>query len=347
MSRRSNTTRRSVRRDVLLPGVSADTATSVQTRKALVIGIDYYAHAAPLHGCASDARAMAGMLAWHGDGTVNFDVSLSTGTRPADAVGRAPLRQQIKRLFSEAHDIALFYFAGHGHLDVAGGYLLTSDAVSGDDGVSLSEILALANRSRSDNKIIILDSCHSGIAGNSTLSVDRAELVEGLTILAASGANQYATEESGAGTFTALFVDALSGAAANLLGEVTPGSIYAHIDKSLGRHGQRPVFKTNVKEFVSLRKVAAAVEPADLQRLPEFFGQPGAEFPLDPSFEPEGPCPDPRNTEKFAVLQRYNRVNLVVPVGVVHMYHAAMKSKSCRLTVLGEHYRRLVVSDRI
>ncbi len=34
--------------------------------------------------------------------------------------------------------------------------------------------------------------------------------------------------------------------------------------------------------------------------------------------------------------------NLVVPVDAPHMWHAAMNSKACRLTVLGEHYRRLV-----
>jgi len=34
--------------------------------------------------------------------------------------------------------------------------------------------------------------------------------------------------------FTGLLVDALSGGAANLVGDVTPGSVYAHIDQSLG-----------------------------------------------------------------------------------------------------------------
>ena len=54
------------------------------------------------------------------------------------------------------------------------------------------------------------------------------------------------------------------------------------------------------------------------------------------------PPPNPKNAGKFAVLQRYNRVNLVVPVGAEHMWNAAVESKSCKLTVLGEHYRRLV-----
>jgi hypothetical protein len=77
-------------------------------------------------------------------------------------------------------------------------------------------------------------------------------------------------------------------------------------------------------------------------------------FHLDPSFEPEplgkpagAPPPDPENTAKFAVLQRYNRLNLLVPVDAPHMWHAAIESKDCKLTALGEHYRRLVEKKRI
>jgi len=57
---------------------------------------------------------------------------------------------------------------------------------------------------------------------------------------------------------------------------------------------------------------------------------------------PEHKAADPEHTAIFAILQRYNRVNLLVPVGAPHMYHAAVEGKSARLTALGEHYRRLV-----
>ncbi len=146
----------------------------------------------------------------------------------------------------------------------------------------------------------------------------------------------------------------MNGAAGNLVGDVTPGSVYAHIDQSLGSWKQRPVFKTNVKNFVSLRKVQPPISLGHLQQLTEFFPQSGFEFQLDPTFEPEmkgrsedAPPPNPVNTAKFAVLQKYNRVNLVVPHDAPHMWHAAMESKSCRLTVLGEHYRRLVEEELI
>ena len=323
-------------------------------RKALIVGINYYEHGSPLYGCVDDAHAVKAIIERHGDGSVNFDVQLFTGTGTTDTVSRGQIKDYVKKLFSDDSEIALFYFAGHGHIESSGGYLLSSDSKRGDEGVSLTEILALANESKAKNKIIILDSCHSGIAGTPPTSGNNAVLAEGITILTASTEDQYATEENGRGVFTTLFVDALNGVAANLLGDVTPGSIYAYIDQSLGAWEQRPVFKTNVKSFVSLRKVQPSVQLDDLRRLTEFFPEPGHQFPLDPTFEPEMKgrsegmsAPDPENTRKFAILQRFNRVNLVVPVEAQHMWNAAMESKACRLTVLGEHYRRLVVRERI
>jgi hypothetical protein len=316
-------------------------------RKALVIGIDYYAKISPLFGCVNDAHAVKSVLERNSDGTVNFGVKLLTGTGPAESVNRTNLKEGVRELFADDSEIALFYFAGHGHVETTGGYLCGSDCGTGDDGVPLDEVLSLANGSNARNKVVVLDSCFSGVAGTRPLARQSAELSEGLTVLTASTAEQYASEENGSGVFTTLFVDALSGAAGNLVGDVTPGSVYAHIDQSLGPWEQRPVFKTNVKSFVSLRKVQPPISLAELQRITEFFPSAGFEFQLDPSFEPESDNPNLENTLVFAVLQKYNRVNLVVPVDAPHMYHAAMGSKPCKLTVLGEHYRRLVARKRI
>jgi len=324
-------------------------------RKALVVGINYYEHSRALHGCVNDAHAVKSVLERNSDGTVNFDVKLLTGTGPADPVLRSDLRKDIQNLFAGECETAIFYFAGHGHVEATGGYVIASDSTTGDEGIPLGDILTYANKSAARNKIIVLDSCHSGIAGEMISAPSISELKEGVTILTASTADQYADEINGAGVFTTLFVDALSGAAGNLVGEVTPGSVYAHIDQSLGSWAQRPVFKTNVKSFVSLRKVQPPIGLSELQQITDFFPVPGFEFQLDPSFEPERgkvddptiPAPDPVNTSKFAILQKYNRVNLVVPVDAPHMWHAAMGSKTCKLTVLGEHYRRLVAQGRI
>jgi hypothetical protein len=290
---------------------------------------------------------MEAVLARHGDGFLNFDVELLLASGPNEAVTWKVLKEKIRELFADDAEIALLYFAGHGSIEATGGYLCASDSRSGDDGLPLGEILTLANASRTRNKVIILDSCHSGVMGSSPIAPQTALLAEGITILTASTAEQYATEDNAGGLFSSLLIDALQGAAANIVGDVTPGSVYAHIDQSLGSWGQRPVFKTNVKNFVSLRKVEPPVPLADLRRIVEFFPTPEFEFPLDPCFEPESDAPDPVKTEIFAILQRYNRVNLVVPVGAPHMWHAAMQGKTCKLSALGKHYRRLVALKRI
>lgn len=325
-------------------------------RKALVVGIDYYANVGSLHGCVNDAHNVKGALERNSLGDVNFGVELVTATNATSAIVRGTLKDLVTELFKGKSDIALLYFAGHGHIESTGGYLCTSECRRGDEGLALGEVLQLAHASQARNKVIVLDSCHSGIAGANPIAQQFAELSEGMTILTASTDEQYANENSGSGVFTALFVDALQGAAGNLVGDVTPGSVYAHIDQSLGPWQQRPVFKTNVQTFVSLRKVQPPLPLEDLRRLPEFFPTPGFEFQLDPSFEPEPtgrPAdaipPNPKNTLRFEVLQRYNRVNLVVPVGASrpNMWHAAIESKACKLTVLGEHYRRLVAANLI
>ena len=183
-------------------------------RKALVVGIDYYTNVSPLHGCVNDSFAVRAMLDRHTDGSVNFGMKHLTATGPNDPVGRDELRQAIDSLFAGDGDISLFYFAGHGHIEATGGYLCSSDVKTGNDGVSLSDIMIMANQSKVKNRIIILDSCHSGVAGGSALQQQVAEISDGVTILTASTAEQYATEENGAGVFTSLLVDALGGAMA-------------------------------------------------------------------------------------------------------------------------------------
>lgn len=324
-------------------------------RKALIVGIDHYDQISSLSGAVSDAHAVRSVLERNADGTLNFPTPrLLTGTGPDTSIGRHELKEAVRELFADDSDVALFYFAGHGYIESTGGYLCASDCASGDDGLPLAEVMTLANTSPAKNKVIILDSCHGGVAGTNPLTAAVAEISEGVTILTASTADQYAMETKthlgSSGVFTSLFVDALSGAAANLVGAITPGSVYAHIDQSLGSWAQRPVFKTNVKTFVSLRDAEAPIALADLQGLCVLFRDPAAPLPLDPSYEPhrsgmEGPDvppPDPVHTSQFETLQNLVRVNLVRPLGAPHMWHAAMESKACELTVLGQHYWALV-----
>jgi len=317
-------------------------------RKALIVGIDYYEHINSLSGCVNDSFQVNTVIANNSDGSANFGTKHLTATGPSSAIDRRTLKEYTIELFKDDSDIALFYFAGHGHVEQTGGYLVTSDAHDGDDGFKLDELMQLASNSPARSKIIILDSCYSGAAGSPENLGDSALLKEGVTILSASGKNQYALEESGSGVFTTLLVDALQGGAANLTGDVTPGSVYAHIDQSLGSWQQRPVFKTNVKGFVTLRSVERPIPLLELKKIVQLFSDPSEHFNLDPSFEPDGPHEkSEENMANFKILQKYNRINLVVPVGTEHMYFAAMESRACRLTVLGRHYWKLVKDNMI
>src|SRR5258708_5822191 len=147
-------------------------------RKALVVGIDYYANIHGLYGCVSDAHSVMSVLERNSDGTVNFDVKLFKGVGPNDVISRLDLKELVRELFAGDSETALFYFAGHGYIEATGGYLLAGDCRTGDDGVPLSEVLTLANGSRARNKIIVLDSCHSGIAGAHPAAPQNAQLCE-------------------------------------------------------------------------------------------------------------------------------------------------------------------------
>lgn len=319
--------------------------------KALVVGINDYPEN-PLNGCVNDAVAFASIIETNGDGSPNFDVKLHT-----DVPSKSDLKKLIIDLFDGDSETSLLYFSGHGYMDDIGGYIVTPDYQEHDLGVSMNEILRIASKSKSKNRIIILDCCHSGAFGKSDYDDKAAQIVEGLTILTASRDFEASLEINGHGVFTNLLLDALRGGAADLRGHITPGSIYAYIDQALGQWDQRPVFKTNITRFTPLRTVTPQVSLEILRRLTEFFPEPESEFSLDPSYEDTNtldidhkviePYANHMNVEKFKKLQKLESVGLVVPVNEDHMYFAAMNSKSCKLSALGSHYWRLVHDKRI
>lgn len=316
-------------------------------RKALVVGIDDYEQC-PLNCCCNDADAVTTLLEANEDGSPNFSVKLKK-----NVFSKGELKQLIEECFSGDSDVALFYYSGHGHIDSIGGYLVTPDFSDYDYGVSLQDILAIANDSQCKEKIIVLDSCFSGFMGSITnVKQNTAVINNGVTILTASRSTETSVEINGHGLFTSLFLEALSGGAADITGNITPGGVYAFIDKALGPWEQRPVFKTNVTRFTSLRNVIPQVDISIIRKICTYFTSENERFAVDPSFEPTNspsithnviePYANPTNTKVFSDLQKLEGIGLVVPVGEEHMYFAAMNSKACELTLLGKQYWHLV-----
>ena len=322
-------------------------------KKALLIGINEYPMA-PLYGCVNDTIEVAKALRLNSDDSPNFDDVQVHKNIPS----KAKLTELIYNFFRNEDDIALLYYSGHGGVDNLDTFLVTPDAKPFDLGVSVSSILKIANESRCRNKIIVLDCCHSGTFGTNSLYGGTTSFISsGLTILAASRSDESAMEINGHGIFTNLFLEALKGGAADITGSVTPGSIYAFIDKALGAFDQRPVFKTNITRFVPLRKVEPAISVKILRKIVKHFPNPDKEFSLNPSYEDTNspkvvhdvvkPYAKAGNVAIFKELQKYQSAGLVVPVKVPFMYFAAMKSKSCKLTALGKHYWKLAKDNRI
>ncbi|KAF2408456.1 Caspase domain-containing protein [Pseudomonas antarctica] len=314
-------------------------------RKGLFIGINNYQYVSPLSGCHNDAIATASLLERHANGRPNFSNKVLTSAQ--DNLTLATLKQHIKSLFSDDCDVALLYFAGHGQFDtnIDEGLLIPQDFEPGGEGIRISDILNWAtDASRIKNKIIILDCCQAGAAGAMRgLRAGTSVLGEGVTILTACKQHQSALETGGHGVFTGLLLQALHGGAANVLGKVTPGSVYSFVDNALGAWEQRPVFKTNVSQFVPLRDVAPLIAEETLRKLKDWFTDASYVFPLDPSFEPTADTFDPDNGEIFSQLQKCNRHSLIEPVDAEHMYYAAINSTGCRLTALGAYYRELAI----
>lgn len=314
-------------------------------KKALIIGLNDYPEC-ELQCCTNDATAISELLTVNGDGSPNFEVLTIT-----DKCSKSEMEEAIQLLFADDADIALLYFSGHGS-DQDGGYLCTTDYEK-YLGVKMNNILELANSSKCKNKVIILDCCFSGVMGDVASLNNNSVLGDGVTIIAASQRWQSSMESSEKkhGIFTELLIQGLRGGAADISGNITPASLYSFVDQSLGAWQQRPVFKTNISQFLPLRTILPRVPKSILRKLCRYFENATDEYPLNPSYEYTNtpdikheiiePYADSGNVEIFKDLQLFESVGLIEPVGTEHMYFAAMESKSCKLTALGLHYWRL------
>lgn len=328
-------------------------------KRALVVGIDQYPNL-PLQGCENDAREMTRLLERNGDGSPNFDVEmLSSADGEVTASGMA---DAVHALFATELDTAVFYFAGHGVIqpETNSGYIVSQDGKKPSWGMSLSDILGVANQAypRIRSSVIILDCCYSGYAGE-VAALGRSEVAvigNGVTILTATHREGLAAEDNGRGVFTDILLDGLSGAASDIRGNVTPAALYSHVDQTLGATEQRPLYKANVRSFITLRQVAPKIPDAVLRRLVEYFPRPTDTFLLDPSYEPDrmnvpehlrNLPRDPEHERIFKDLQLCNRHGLILPVDEEHMYYAAINSTGCRLSATGAHYRNLAERKRL
>jgi len=316
-------------------------------KRALLVGIDNYDHFNSLEGCVNDVDAIKPLLTRDENGDPNFSCIAKTSN--TERVTRESLLEDLEALFAEGADVALLYFAGHGEALQADVSLVTQDGQGRTTGVKLSEVFTTVNASKLKEVIIILDCCFAGNAGKMPqLNLDLSTLRDGVSVLTASRGDQTSAEtDEGRGLFSTYLEGALHGGAADVLGNVNVAGIYAYITESFSAWEQRPVFKANIDRLHVLRKVEPAVSLSNLRSVPDYFPDKDHLYQLDPSYEFTEDTADENNVAVFQLFQRLRAARLLEPVDEEHLYFAAMNSKQCRLTRLGQHYWMLAKQGKI
>lgn len=328
-------------------------------KKALLVGIDNYGSSSMnLKGCVSDVHRLGPLLKQNDDTSPNYLVQSLEGSVDSNSgkVTRQKLREKIVWLFENAacKDI-LFYFAGHGAETPFGAELVTSDWEANPVGVSMNDVLVMANGCGARQVTIILDCCKAGALGDveslqsgwidARVRPNRALIGEGVQVLSATRSNQSAAESDGRGMFTDILIDGLQGAAADLLGVVTLPSLFVYASSAFDVSQQSPVFKTYSSHPSALRRCRPRVDHATLRRLTDHFEQAGSPVRLGPD------CDVPMNqldSENLPPRQRlyrdlmgYRDEGLLrLPPGHT-LYHCVENSLEVLLSTLGQHYWRL------
>lgn len=328
-------------------------------RRALIVGINTYGPGNNLNACVADAKSMAEVLSRHKDGEKNFDcVVWLDKTDDGSAITRPRLRAALTELFNFDGDV-LLYFSGHGFLSKTGGLLCTSDATKDDWGIPMQEVVELTMQSSAREVLLILDCCHSGDIASTAMSKGGgksplATLRENMTVIAASRATEGAIEAGGQGLFTAALLDALEGGAADHMGFVTAPALYAYVSRRFTAWDQRPVYKTNATEVLTVRECEPLIDRLQLQQLATYFPTSDHKFRLDPEYEPEdehGNVREPVNKEKVAVAQlfkSYRDAGLLRPSDhKLQLYWVARRTETVELTARGREYWWLLVNNKI
>ena len=322
-------------------------------RRALLVGIDAYDFGR-LEGCVADALALADVLSTDNDGTPNWGTEVMRGSDGEPPVTREELRNALTQLFANARDAdLLFYFAGHGGQTAWGADLVTQDATESSLGVSMNDLITLANDSPARSVTLILDCCFSGDVGAlpglqsaavaEPFRLTKTVLRENVTVMAASRSTETSAEAEGHGAFTRVLLDGLEGGATDHRGNITALSLYGYISNAFDAWQQRPILKTNLTEPLVLRLGPPWLDVELLRQLPQHFSDPGARVQLTPAHEGEGrPLArtedGTREQQQFDYMGRLRNANLVTTDERRDHYWVAMESGYVYLTPLGRYF---------
>lgn len=209
------------------------------------------------------------------------------------------LPDRLVELFSQAEDVALFYYVGHGQVDFEDQLCLglTGSRVQSERRATTSLTFDTVRRalraSPAATKVVILDCCFAGHAVHDrnalagTDEVDIAELAgaSGAYTLAATGPASTAWFESGADSplphthFTRAFVDTVARGIPGAADMLTLEPVYHRLREVLpaaGSPAPTRISRHNADAFAFARNTAYRPEPAPSPTIPGPPGNPAA-----------------------------------------------------------------------
>jgi len=290
-------------------------------------------------------------------------------------------------LTSSESEHVLFYFAGHGRLAKRKGrrrdlLLAAWDDDPGDPsagkGLWASDMMAAIKSKHPTSATVILDCCHAGQAARGWGNSD-----PGIVLLAGAEADQDAISDPDPElpNFSRFLLEGLEAGAGDVQGRVTPMSLYTYVAGIMNaqKDGHVPVFKGEVQNQVTLRKVRATLSRIDLERLartvvidgekvePGFEG-PDEKVAAEPAWEttdstyhpPLSRSPDldaAHMTAEQKLMEYYNRLiraGLATTTDNKYLFWTVMasiddpgKHHGVQLTPLGRYYWELSYRQQI
>ena len=196
---------------------------------------------------------------------------------------RLNILSKIEEVVAKLHhgDLLLIYYSGHGEtLADKKLYLAASNTIKSllaSTALSYDDILTVLEHFYQGTTMIILDCCHSGMAGVNARGETKApalgygvELASGMCLITASSAHEVAKEQEcyHGGIFTHYLVEGLKSGANSLDqdGIIRPHELYEYVFEKVkaAGHEQTPLIKSNIQGVLPFftRKIISS-DPLD------------------------------------------------------------------------------------
>ena len=183
---------------------------------------------------------------------IDDDNIKATGINQSDEVTRTDILRKIQTLSKKCKpdDTIVLYFSGHGYSENNEGYLIPFDTdldLISDTSIAIQRVKDELDKCEAKTKILIIDSCYSGIGHGKKVDTKMSEafenslfsdISEGSVIFASCKQNEqsFSLEDNSMSVFTHYLIEGLKGnAALNDNSEISFEDLYTFVTKKVAK----------------------------------------------------------------------------------------------------------------